>query len=666
MTLMLKTNRFLLISVLVGLVVVSSLLLLYRSMTTRALIEQEERANTNISYILANTILPRVENLLDQTESLDKIDFELVDRLVYQAVMNTSVTKVKIMNRSGMVLYSSDPFQVGESRYTNESFHSAIGGVPASSLSVRERFKAIHSELRDRHIIATHIPIRSHNSQRINGVFEIDSDVTHLFRTSMLIQLQIGIAVALCLLLIYLVLFKMARRADSVVNAQNAERLAAAERERYQAYHDQLTGLPNRVSFVERLDEALNRARREDFMVGVMYLDIDRFKMINDSFGHDEGDELLRLATRRLSHVIRESDLLFRMGGDEFTVIVERGFLPGDVAHLAQRILQAMREPIEIKGHFFMVTVSIGMSIYPKDHASVEQLVKNAEAAMYRSKQKGRNQYCFYTPEMNTQASERLVMESALQQAIGNDEFVLHYQPRVDSQTSDIVGAEALLRWDRPEHGMILPGEFIPILEDRELIVDVGEWVLRTAARQVREWLDMGLDPKRVSVNVSSRQFRKRNFINLVKSAIEEAGIPAGYIELELTESLLLDNSSHAIEAMRSLKSLGIKLSIDDFGTGYSSLNYLKLLPIDYLKIDRSFISDITSNARDVAIVNTITTLAEELGIEVVAEGVETRGQWEFLRGKYCQELQGYFFSRPVEASEIAQLLHRPRLASGQ
>jgi len=666
MTIILKTNRFLLISVLVGLVVVTTLLLLYRSITTQALIEQEERANTNVVYILANMILPRVDNLLNQTESLNQIDLELVDRLVNQAVLNTSIAKVKIMNRSGLVLYSSDPTQIGESKYTNDSFNSAIEGVPATSLSMRKTFRAFTAELRDRHIISTYIPIRSNESRRIIGVFEIYSDVTHLFQTSMRIQLQIGIAVALSLMLIYLVLYKMARRADRVVNAQNAERIAAAERERYQAYHDQLTGLPNRVSFIERLDEALSRARREDFMVGVMYLDIDRFKMINDSFGHEEGDDLLRRATRRLNQVVRESDLLFRMGGDEFTVIVERGILPGEIAHLAQRILRAMREPIEIRGHSFVVTVSIGMSVFPKDHATVEQLVKNAEAAMYRSKQKGRNQYCFYTPEMNTQASERLVMESALQQAIGNQEFILHYQPRVETQSGVIVGAEALLRWERPQQGLIPPGEFISILEDRDLIVEVGEWVLRSAARQVREWLDQGLDPRRVSVNVSSRQFRQRNFINVVKSAIDDAGIPPGYIELELTESLLLDNSSHAIEAMRNLKALGIKLSIDDFGTGYSSLNYLKLLPIDFLKIDRSFINDVTTNDRDVAIVNTITTLAEELGIEVVAEGVETQGQWDFLRGKYCQELQGYFFSRPVEAQDLARLLSRPRLASGQ
>ncbi len=662
---MIKNNKFFSISVLVGLAVVASLLFAYRSITTNAMIEQEERANTNIAYILANVILPQVDNLLDHEEALSSVDLGRIGQLVNHAVRNTSVLKVKIINPSGIVLYSSDPTQTGESKYLNSSFNSAMTGMPATSFSFRKNFDSFRGRLENRNVVSTYIPIRNNSTQKIIGVFEIYSDVTGLFRASERIQLQVGGLVVASMFLIYLILFKMARRADRVVTRQHLERLANAERVRYQTYHDQLTGLPNRASFVEQLDSKLDQTSFDETTLAVLILDIDQFKLVNDSLGHRAGDELLRIASRRLQKLVRENDLLYRLGGDEFAILTERVSQPSDAAPLAQRVIEAMREAVDIEGHAIVPTVSIGISVYPKDDTAIEKLVKNADAAMYRAKQAGRNQYCFYSPEMNAQAADRLRLESALQQAISNDEFVLHYQPRVDAQNRAIVGMEALLRWQRPGEGLVPPGEFIPILEDRDLIVEVGEWVLRSAARQVRDWLDRGLDPRRVSVNVSSRQFRKQNFIDVVHAAIEDAGIPAEYLELELTESLLLDHSSHAIEIMQNLKVIGVKLSIDDFGTGYSSLSYLKRLPIDFLKIDRGFISEVTTNEKDAAIVNTITTLAEELRIGVVAEGVETEDQWRLLRGKHCQELQGFYFSRPVEAAQVESLLSHPRLASG-
>ncbi len=662
---MIKNNKFLSISVLVGLAVVASLLFAYRSITTNAMIEQEERANTNIAYILANVILPQVDNLLDHEEALSSVDLGRIGQLVNHAVRNTSILKVKIINPSGIVLYSSDPTQTGESKYLNSSFNSAMTGMPATSFSFRKNFDSFRGRLENRNVVSTYIPIRNNSTQKIIGVFEIYSDVTGLFRASERIQLQVGGLVVASMFLIYLILFKMARRADRVVTRQHLERLANAERVRYQTYHDQLTGLPNRASFVEQLDSKLDQTSFDETTLAVLILDIDQFKLVNDSLGHRAGDELLRIASRRLQKLVRENDLLYRLGGDEFAILTERVSQPSDAAPLAQRVIEAMREAVDIEGHAIVPTVSIGISVYPKDDTAIEKLVKNADAAMYRAKQAGRNQYCFYSPEMNAQAADRLRLESALQQAISNDEFVLHYQPRVDAQNRAIVGMEALLRWQRPGEGLVPPGEFIPILEDRDLIVEVGEWVLRSAARQVRDWLDRGLDPRRVSVNVSSRQFRKQNFIDVVHAAIEDAGIPAEYLELELTESLLLDHSSHAIEIMQNLKVIGVKLSIDDFGTGYSSLSYLKRLPIDFLKIDRGFISEVTTNEKDAAIVNTITTLAEELRIGVVAEGVETEDQWRLLRGKHCQELQGFYFSRPVEAAQVESLLSHPRLASG-
>ncbi len=661
---MIRSNRFLTFSVLAGVVVVVALLLIYRHVTTETLIEQQEKSNASIALMMANMVLPQFPGFVENHAQRVKSDPAVMDRLhaiIVQGLVHTDILKVKIIDLTGLVIYSSDPSQTGQSKYTGTGFNSAIKGIPLSSFSFREEFNTIHEIVTDRHVVSTYVPIIEHDG-KIIGAFEIYSDVTDLVDASTRVQIKIGLSVIVGMFLVYAILFSMARRADRVILSRDEERIASAERIRYQAYHDQLTGLPNRTSFIERLNESCKRAKRENSKVGVMFFDIDRFKLINDSLGHPAGDELLRLMTGRLTRVVRESDLLFRMGGDEFTVIVERIDVPADSAHLAERILRAMQEPFQIEGHSLVVTVSVGISVYPTDDTATDKLIKNADAAMYQAKKMGRNQYCFYTAEMNSQASEQLVLESALMQALNKDEFVLHYQPRVDTASGAIIGMEALLRWERPGFGLIPPGSFIPILEDRDLIVDVGEWVLRTATRQVKSWIDRGLEPTRVSVNVSSRQFRKDNFVEVVQSAIDDAGIPPRYLELELTESLLLDNSSHAIEIMSRLNAIGVILSIDDFGTGYSSLNYLKMLPIDYLKIDRSFINELDTSIKDAAIVNTITTLANELQISVVAEGVETEQQWKLLRDKHCQELQGYYFSRPVETEVIAEMLEQEKL----
>ncbi len=664
---MIRSNRFLTFSVLAGVVIVVALLLIYRNVTTETLIEQQEKSNTSSAFMMANMVFPQFPGFIKNHSSHAELDsdssryMERLHEVIVRGLVRTGILKVKIIDLTGQVIYSSDPSQTGQSKYTSKGFNSAIKGIPSSSFSFREEFNTIHSIITDRHIVSTYVPI-IRGEDEIIGAFEIYSDVTDLVEASTLVQIKIGLSVIIGMFLIYAILFNMARRADRVTLSRNEERIVSAERIRYQAYHDQLTGLPNRTSFIERLNESCKRAKRENARVGVMFFDIDRFKLINDSLGHPAGDELLRLMTRRLTKVVRESDLLFRMGGDEFTVIVEHIDIASDAAHLANRILRAMQEPFQIENHSLVVTVSIGISVYPTDDTATDKLIKNADAAMYQAKKMGRNQYCFYTAEMKSQASEQLVLESALLQALNRDEFVLHYQPRVDTTSGAIIGMEALLRWERPGFGLIPPGSFIPILEERDLIVDVGEWVLRTATRQVRSWVDLGLEPTRVSVNVSSRQFRNDNFVDVVQSSLDDAGIPPEYLELELTESLLLDNSSHAIEIMSRLKAIGVILSIDDFGTGYSSLNYLKMLPIDYLKIDRSFINELDTSLKDAAIVNTITTLANELQISVVAEGVETEQQWELLRDKHCQELQGYYFSRPVEIEAIAEMLKQEKL----
>lgn len=669
---MFRSHRFLIISGVTSLLVVVALLFLYRGLTISSLIEQEERASTNLAFVLSNVVLADYQNFLEQTESISNDELSgstnilALDKLVRSSIVGTNINKVLIINKDGLVLYSSNPDQIGMSKFDNTGFQSAITGKAFSQFSFRNRFNGAHSIYADRNIVATYIPMMRLNSVDIFGVFEIYSDVTDLVNTLNRNQMQISASVVGSMLVIYCILFVVARKADKLFREQQEERIAHEADIRYQAYHDVLTGLPNRTCFLERLDEAIGCAKRENNSVGIMFVGVDRFKLVNDSLGHHAGDELLRIAGKRLQRVIRDCDNLFRLGGDEFAVLPELMVSEDGLAHLAQRIINTMNAPIDIDNQSMMVTVSIGISLYPKDDIDAEKLVKNSDSAMYMAKLNGRNQYSFYTPEMNARAHERLAYESALQQALAKNEFVLHYQPRVNTVDASIVGVEALLRWRRKDGELVFPNDFIHILEDRDLIVDVGEWVMRTAMTQVKTWVAQGYNAVRVSVNVSSRQFRNENFVSLVKDVINEAGIGPEYLELELTESLLVDNTERAIGIMHELRDLGVKLSIDDFGTGYSSLSYLKRLPIDYLKIDRSFITDVTKDKKDAAIVNTITTLASELKIGVVAEGVETEEQWKLLETKHCQELQGYYFSRPVEATEITPMLEQKRLVSSQ
>jgi diguanylate cyclase (GGDEF)-like protein len=377
--------------------------------------------------------------------------------------------------------------------------------------------------------------------------------------------------------------------------------------------------------------------------------------VVNDSLGHHEGDELLKAVAQRLSGGMRESDLVFRMGGDEFTVILPNLERADDAVIVARRILDSFRVTLQLPGHELAVSASIGIALFPSDGATSDQLVKNADAAMYAAKESGRGRYEFYAERMNVRVMERLAMESAMQKALRDGEFVLHYQPRVAATDGQMVAAEALLRWNYPPRGLVLPGEFIPVLEDTGLIVPVGEWVLRTACRQAKKWMDAGRNI-RISVNVSWRQFEGDAFGELVSNVLRETGLPPRLLELELTESLIVRDVEHALELITRLKQIGVLVSIDDFGSGYSSLNYLRQFPLDFLKIDRSFVSNLVTNRKDAAIVETIMALARNLELSVVAEGVELPAQADFLRATDCHEFQGYLFGKPVSADTMASL----------
>jgi diguanylate cyclase (GGDEF)-like protein/PAS domain S-box-containing protein len=435
------------------------------------------------------------------------------------------------------------------------------------------------------------------------------------------------------------------------------ERRRAEERIQYQAYHDALTGLPNRLLLRDRLTQALGHAHRQARLLAVMFVDVDHFKLINDTLGHALGDRLLQGLAERLLACVREDDTVARMGGDEFTLVFSGMTKVEDAARMAEKVLLAVARPFSLEGHDLHVTASLGIAVYPGDGDDPDALLQSADAAMYRAKEQGRNNFQLCTPGMNDRALERMALEGRLRRAVEGEELVLHYQPLVQASTGRMVGTEALLRWQHPERGLLMPDEFIPVAEESRLILPIGKWVLGAACRQLRSWHEAGFTELRMSVNLSARQFQQPALVASVREALDRAGLGPRFLELEITESIAMSNVAWTAEVLEALRTMGIRISIDDFGTGQSSLSYLKHFPLSTLKIDRSFVRDIAVDPDDEAIVNAIIALAHVLGLSVIAEGVETEDQLAFLRGAGCEEFQGYLFSRPVGPDALLELL---------
>lgn len=422
---------------------------------------------------------------------------------------------------------------------------------------------------------------------------------------------------------------------------------------RYQATHDVLTGLPNRTLLLDRLEQALHVAGRDGRMVALAFIDLDQFKLINDTLGHLAGDALLTEVAARLRRSVREADTIARLGGDEFVLVCAQMHNEEEIARSMQRILATVSQPWAANGASFSIGCSIGISLYPRDGHDAETLLKHADSAMYKAKEAGRNNYQFFTPELNRRAAERLELESSLRGALERGEFLLHYQPRITLQSGEIVGLEALIRWRVPGRGLVSPARFIPVAEETGLILPIGEWVLRTACAQAVAWQRQGWRPVKVSVNISPRQFRQEGLADLVSRVLTDTGLAPRWLELELTESLVMHEPERFASMLHDLKALGVEIAVDDFGTGYSSLNHLKRFPVDWLKIDQSFVRDLTKDSDDASIVQAIISLGHDLGLGVVAEGVESRQQLDFLRDHGCDQVQGYYTGMPVPAEEF-------------
>ena len=429
------------------------------------------------------------------------------------------------------------------------------------------------------------------------------------------------------------------------------------ERLLHLAHYDTLTDLPNRTLFYDRLQQSLAHSRREACTAAVIFLDLDRFKLVNDTLGHAAGDYLLQQAARRLKATLRTSDTVGRLGGDEFAVILSDLASADDAGAVAQQLMRVLEQPFELDGREMFITASVGITLFPADGADPDTLLKNADAAMYRAKEQGRNTCQFYRAEMNARSAERVSLESHLRRALERGEFLLHYQPQLHLKTGQIIGMEALIRWQHPEMGLVSPAKFIPVAEETGLIVDIGSWVLRTACAQNKAFQDAGLPAITVAVNLSPRQFRHRGLVKSIRDTLEDTGLDPRYLELEITESMVMHNAEEVITTLTELEGMRLQLSVDDFGTGYSSLNYLKRFPVHRLKIDQSFVRDIGTDPNDTAIAQSIIALGHSLDLKVLAEGVETAEQRAFLENAHCDEAQGYYFSRPVPAEEVRRFI---------
>ncbi len=659
----LRYSQVIAVAVLVSVLVALSLL--YRGMVVDSLVDSETHASVGLTKAFANAIWPKYAGFVRRAGSLPpealarSPEIEDLGRDLEALARGLNVVKVKIYDLRGLTVFSTDPRQIGEDKSGNPGFRRARDGYPASEITYRDRFDAWEGAISERNIISTYVPVHLDEATPVEAVFEVYSDVTEFVARMQASQRKIIGGVLGAMVLVWLVVQLMLSHYQRRLAEEERQRKAQEEWMRHQAFHDPVTDLPNRVSFTEHLDEAMRRAKRADWPLALLFVDLDLFKRVNDSLGHDGGDRLLRVAGERIRGAVREADLLFRMGGDEFTVLLEDVRGPEEAGAVAQRMLEALAQPVQLDHHELSVSASVGIAMYPRDGVDGERLVKSADTAMYRAKELGRNRYTFFSPDMNERVEEQMKLEAALRRALKNGEFVLHFQPRVSTSTGRAVGVEALLRWRHPEWGLVEPARFVPVLEETGLIVPVGAWVLAEACHRAKAWQTGARAPLRVSVNISPRQFRSEGLLRAVSGALRASGLAPQLLELELTESLLVESVDHAMDLMHRLKLLGTSISIDDFGTGYSSLSHLKRFPIDSLKVDASFVRDLAASPKDAAIVDAICLLARSLDIGLVAEGVEEAWQAEYLSARHCTEMQGYLFSRPLPPEALAEALGR-------
>jgi diguanylate cyclase (GGDEF)-like protein len=629
----------------------------------RQMMASEQHADEHFVRVVGNIVWPNYNDFLAIGERMPADELRKHPRqvalaaTVKDALRGSDVLKVKIFSpRDGRTLFSTEAAQIGTAHVSHD-LSKALSGEFTSKLEHRETFAAINGPATNRDVIASYLPYHAEARAQANEkpamIVEVYSDVTKRMEVHRADRAVLVAGVTVSSLLMYLIIWYMGRTTSVRLMRADRERRRHEASMRHQAYHDVLTGLPNRVQFAE---DCAVRNTDQTNRLGVLFIDLDRFKPINDSLGHRVGDAVLERVAKRIRKTLRATDRIYRMGGDEFIALVESDDQPMlEIA--ARRVIAAISRSMTIEGVDVQVSASVGIARWPHDGETLEQTVGLADMAMYAAKRAGAGQHAFFEPAMRREADDQVHLMGGLRTALENDEFELHYQPRMDARKGTIDGFEALIRWRHPEQGLLAPDRFIGILEESPLIFDVGTWVIQEATRQLALWHAAGHRDLHVSVNVAAHQFRHREFVSSVESALRSAGIPPGKLELEITESQLIHDLEGVMLAIERLKKLGVLLSIDDFGTGYSSLAYLQKLRIDCIKIDRAFVRDLDTDADDAKIARTIAKLAHSLGMSVVAEGVETEGQAEMLRAWGCEQLQGFLFSRPVPPDAVLALL---------
>ncbi len=646
---------------------VGALIGLYEWQGTRLLIDAETRSDIQTVRTLGNILWPNHSAYLVEASGFSKDELRLhpereaIYAEIRGATRDLPVLKVKLFSaKTGQVLFSTDAKEIGDLTHAHEALEVARSGKEKSEITYRNSFKGMRSVLQDRHVVATYAPYFA-NSFNDDGsppamVVEVYSDVTDRVQSHKNSKVAIVSGVLLTIALVYFGVYLVSRRTSRALrNASHLRRQQEAKL-MHQAFHDALTGLPNRAGLNKFILES--NGREEGSALGVLCIDVERFKSINSSLGHAAGDQVLQQLANRLKALVPDGGSVFRNGGNEFLVISPlRDLTNFDLQ--TSNIVQSMQENLCVEGSDLHVTVIVGAARWPQDNSDLDQVIQCAELAKVCAKTERLAPIEFYRPDMRKSHDEQNLMMSGLQKALGLNEFVLHYQPRLNSNSRQIESVEALIRWQHSTLGLLPPARFIDVLENSPLIVEVGNWVLETACRQTVEWHQMGHTHLKVSVNVAARQFRQTNFIESVYSALERTGLSPHFLELELTEGQLMSDLESASKTLSALRNIGVAVSIDDFGTGYSSLSYLHQLPIDCLKIDRSFVMSITEDRRRSSIAKTITMLGHSLDMTVVAEGVETKEQADLLTSWGCTQLQGYHFSKPVDEHSLSQQLQR-------
>lgn len=620
---------------------------IFHGMAVRNVTEITESQNITLTHAMADALWPYYSAFLttlsgtDGAEIRQRPEFGMLQENVRKRVQNLPILAVKIYDPDGLTVFSTVTEEIGRSKRGSPSYEQAHAGGIASVL-VEQGGNA--------YAVASYIPIRSTPEGGIEGVFELYTDVTPQMRQLQSTQLKVFGGIAGVLLLLYVVLLLLVRHADRLILRQE-------EALKIRAHYDALTGLPNRILFRDRLQHAMDRAERDERLVALMFIDMDRFKAINDTLGHEAGDQMLREIARRLQACIRNYDTAARIGGDEFTVILEGVRDIEEVDNIATRIVADLGQPYSLLGKQQYSNASVGITIYPFDDDGMDNLLQNADVAMYRAKQFGGDQFVYYSDAMQKQLMRRHEIEQGLREALVHGHLRLHYQPKIDLRNGRVAGIEALVRWQHPKHGLMLPGEFIPVAEESHLILRLGEWVMRRACEDICRWTRQGIDVPPVAINVSARQFLAPDFLEDMQRALTSCCVSADRVEIEITENILVEQHDETATVLNRLREMGVRVALDDFGTGYSSLRYLQELPVDVVKIDKSFIQHIHDRPDDYQLVRGMVALARSLRQQVVAEGVEEAEQAQLLHEMGCDLAQGFHFSHPLPTDQLPEWL---------